>query len=447
MKFERYPTYTCTDTQWLTSVPEHWKVLALKRRFQVINGGTPSSSEDSYWDGDVPWFTPEDLGRNESKYIKTSRRKISKYGLANCGASVVRSGAVIISTRAPIGHLAISEIDACCNQGCRMLVAQGSMLAGFAFYVLLAARDVLQNMGKGTTFLELSGGALGSLQIPLPPLEEQHSITEFLDVQTSKIDELIAKKRLLIDKLKEKRSALVTRTVVQGLPPKVAEKHGFSQFATMKNSGIMWIGDIPSGWRVERLRRVCHRVTDGAHISPDLSSDDYPFVSTVDISQGKIDMQSCLRTSAECYDYLVRTGCRPFKGDVLFSKDGTVGRTAVVRVDEEFVVASSLVIITPRANCLESRYLNYWLNNSILQQEVELQMAGAALRRVSVEKIGRLPIVLPPIQLQVAIADFLDAETITIDSLIRMVELEMGLLREYRYAFVTSAVTGKIDVR
>ncbi len=208
-----------------------------------------------------------------------------------------------------------------------------------------------------------------------------------------------------------------------------------------KPSGIEWLGDVPEHWEVDRLKRSSLRVTDGAHISPDLSSPDFPFVSTVDLSGGKIDFDGCLRTSDECYSYLVRTGCRPHQGDLLFSKDGTVGRTALVEVDREFVVASSLVIVSPRPTRLDAKFLDYWLNNSLLQQDILLQMSGAALRRISVEKVSRLPVWLPSPTEQQAIAAFLDRETGRIDELVAKKRELIERLKEKRTALISLTVT------
>jgi type I restriction enzyme S subunit len=208
-----------------------------------------------------------------------------------------------------------------------------------------------------------------------------------------------------------------------------------------KPSGIKWLGDVPEHWEVDRFKRSSLRVTDGAHISPDLSSADFPFVSTVDISEGKIDFDGCLRTSDECYSYLVHTGCRPHQGDLLFSKDGTVGRTAVVDVDREFVVASSLVIVSPKPTRLNAKFLEYWLNNSLLQQDILLQMSGAALRRISVEKVSRLPVWLPPSTEQQAIAAFLDRETGRVDRLVAKKRELIERLKEKRTALISRTVT------
>lgn len=208
-----------------------------------------------------------------------------------------------------------------------------------------------------------------------------------------------------------------------------------------KPSGVEWLGDVPEHWDEDRLKRSSLRVTDGAHISPDLSSPDFPFVSTVDISEGEIDFDGCLRTSDDCYRYLVHTGCRPYQGDLLFSKDGTVGRTAVVEINREFVVASSLVIVSPKPARLHARFLDYWLNNSLLQQDILLQMSGAALRRISVEKVSRLPVWLPPFAEQQAIAAYLDRETGRVDRLVAKKRELIERLKEKRTALISRTVT------
>jgi type I restriction enzyme S subunit len=137
----------------------------------------------------------------------------------------------------------------------------------------------------------------------------------------------------------------------------------------------------------------------------------------------------------------VRTGCQPHKGDLLFSKDGTVGRTAVVDSEREFVVASSLVIISPQSKRLHSKFLDYWLNNALLQQDIQLQMSGAALRRISVEKVSRLPVFLPSVAEQSVIAAFLDTETGRMDQLLEKKQELIDRLKEKRAALISRTVT------
>ena len=199
----------------------------------------------------------------------------------------------------------------------------------------LAKRGVFIAGGNPNTIDHLTAVQLRHYRLPFAPPEEQRAIVGFLDRETARIDALAAKKEQLIALLQEKRTALITRAVTKGLGPE----------APMRDSGVEGLGEIPAHWTVKRVHQSCSRVTDGAHISPDTSSADFPFVSTVDIHGRTIDFDGCLRTSSSSYAYMEKTGCRPVRGDILFSKDGTVGTTAVVAIDMKFAVASALVIL------------------------------------------------------------------------------------------------------
>jgi type I restriction enzyme S subunit len=196
-----------------------------------------------------------------------------------------------------------------------------------------------------------------------------------------------------------------------------------------------------------RVKSVATRVTDGAHISPDQEGGVFDFVSTRDVKAGLIDFAGSLKTSPETYEYMVRTGCRPVPGDVIFSKDGTVGETAIVREAREFVVASSLVIISPDPRRLHADYLAYVLASKSARDQATSMMRGAGLPRLSVGNLARLEVPLPPLEEQRRIVAHLDDQTAKIDTLIAETERFIELSRERRSALITAAVAGQIDVR
>ena len=122
MSFPRYPKYKDSGVEWLGHVPEHWEATALKRHFRIVGGSTPKSESESFWNGDILWATPSDLSKIESLYLNDTQRKITADGLASCGTTLVPADTIILSTRAPIGSLAIAETPMCTNQGCKSLV-------------------------------------------------------------------------------------------------------------------------------------------------------------------------------------------------------------------------------------------------------------------------------------------------------------------------------------
>lgn len=212
-RFKPYPQYKDSGVDWLGKVPSHWGVKRVKRLFEVVNGSTPKSEEPSYWDGDIPWVTPDDLGELNSKELLKPRRYITEEGYRSCGTSLVPRGSIVLSTRAPIGHLAIAGVNLCTNQGCRSLVFRKNHDQHFFYYQLFVVRSELELWGKGSTFKELSKSNLESILLVDPPLDEQLAITSFLNQETSKIDALISKVREGIELSKEYRTALISAAV------------------------------------------------------------------------------------------------------------------------------------------------------------------------------------------------------------------------------------------
>ena len=165
-----------------------WEEVALGEVATITNGGTPKSKIEAYWGGSVPWITPKDMGQLENPFVSTTSRTITMEGLNNSSAKLVSEKSVILSTRAPIGHLAINEVPMAFNQGCRGITPGDRLDYSYLFYVLDGSREELNARGSGTTFKELSATNLKSLPIPLPPLEEQKRIVAVLDAAFAKLD-------------------------------------------------------------------------------------------------------------------------------------------------------------------------------------------------------------------------------------------------------------------
>lgn len=158
-----------------------WEIAPLGDVCKVTNGGTPKSAVASYWGGNVNWLTPKDMGKMNGRHIAETPRKITDEGLGSCSARLVPANSVIMSTRAPIGHLAINDVPMAFNQGCRGMVPGSRLGAIYLFHFLSANREALNDLGTGATFKELSSAPLKAFPIPLPPLEEQQRIVAVLD--------------------------------------------------------------------------------------------------------------------------------------------------------------------------------------------------------------------------------------------------------------------------
>lgn len=157
-----------------------WESRPIGEVFRVVNGGTPKTGVSEYWDGTHKWITPAEMGNLPSPYLTTSRRTLTDEGL-RVGAELVPPQTIILSSRAPIGHLVINEVPMAFNQGCKGLIPSPGISSKFAYYFLLAHVPLLESLGTGATFKELSSGKLKEVLFSYPPLPEQHRIVDILD--------------------------------------------------------------------------------------------------------------------------------------------------------------------------------------------------------------------------------------------------------------------------
>ncbi|WP_421857048.1 restriction endonuclease subunit S [Marinomonas sp.] len=172
---------------------EKWEEVKLKQLGEVVSGGTPSTTNSDYWDGDVFWVTPTDITKLKSHYICSSIRKISKSGLLSCSAKLVPKGSLLVCTRATIGTLAITKTEMCTNQGFKNLVPNKSTDVEFLYYLLAHERHQLISKASGSTFLELSKKDFDNIRLKVPSFKEQQKIAAVLTAADQEIDALQSK--------------------------------------------------------------------------------------------------------------------------------------------------------------------------------------------------------------------------------------------------------------
>ena len=436
-----YPHYRDSGVEWLGAVPEHWQSGPLQRWFAIVNGGTPASSEETYWDGDTVWLTPDDLGQNEGAWIGAGRRTITAEGVRNSSARVALAGSIVLSTRAPIGHLAITEVAAATNQGCRTLVPSSDADGCFAYYALLASRSILQALGNGSTFMELTPTDLGGHVLPIPPLDEQRAIAAFLDRETERIDSLVARKRLLIERLREYRTALITRTVTRGLPPAAARAAGLDPSPGLKPSGVEWLGDVPEHWAIGRFSREVD-IAEG-QVNPEVE----PFASMLLIAPNHIESGTGqlmeTHTSAEQGAVSGKYLCRC--GEVIYSKIRPALAKVTLAPTDCLCSADMYPMRTRRS--LMNEYLYWLLLSKGFTIWSVLEADRVAMPKINRETLSTLRLPLPPISEQRALTDYLHLEIARLGRLQSRIGTAIERLDEMRAALVTAAVTGKIDVR
>lgn len=221
------------------------------------------------------------------------------------------------------------------------------------------------------------------------------------------------------------------------------ENGDFKRYSEYRSVDLDWIEEIPQDWRISKLRWACDFITDGSHHSPSEDKNGNKIYITVsDITDGEIDFESAKRISEEDFRELEEGDCRPQKGDVLISKDGTIGKVAVVD-DDDFVVLSSLGILRP-SDKVDPHYLKYFAESKYCLEQMKSRLKGSAITRITLEIINDLNFILPPKGDQENIVMFLDNEVEKIDKLIEYKRQLIDLLEEKRTALIKNSVSNGI---
>ena len=175
----------------LFAIPEKWKWVRLSAVGEIVGGGTPKTGVSEYWDGDISWITPADLGKNSDQTIYSGAKLITQKGLDKSSAKLMPKGSIVYSSRAPIGHIAVAGKELCTNQGCKSFDPDTKFISTeWAYYILIARTGDIQSRASGTTFKEISGKGMGETWISLPPLPEQRRIVAKVEELMAQVDRL-----------------------------------------------------------------------------------------------------------------------------------------------------------------------------------------------------------------------------------------------------------------
>lgn len=274
--------------------------------------------------------------------------------------------------------------------------------------------------------------------IALPSPSEQAGIATFLDSETAKIDDLVAEQQRLIELLQEKRQAVISHAVTKGLDPA----------APMKDSGVEWLGEVPAHWTIQRLKGL---IREGSSISygivqPGEPQDEgVPFVQTTNMTSGSFaieDLQKTTELIASSYPRSELHG-----GEVILGIRASIGAAHVVPATLRGVNLSRGVARIECGPSLLNAFLANWFRGRAAEQYWQLSKQGSTFNEVSIETVRELALAVPPLSEQQAIVDYLGCQVLRFDNLLLEARRSSELLRERRNALISSAVTGKIDVR
>lgn len=451
MKYEPYKNDKAADAGWLSALPETWEQI--RGRF-VMAVNPPACRARALEETDEVSFVPMEAVGEYGGLDLERTKPLDEIG---AGYTAFEEGDVVVAKITPCFENGKGAIARGLKNGVGFGTTELHVLRTgkrldkqFLFYLTIS--HTFRMLGESEMY-----GAGGQkrvppefakdFRIPLPPVDEQQTIARFLDAKTAQIDALVAQKRQLIAKLKEKRSALIARTVTRGLPPEAAKAAGLEPNPEMKDSVVEWLGAVPLHWDVVRVKFVAK--VESGH-TPSRSEPSYwieeecviPWVSLNDskfLKENDFISETAVKISEEgmrnSSAHLLPAGA------VVFTRDATIGLTAITTVP---AAVSQHVIAWLPGERVFAKYL--LLVFKVMQNYLDSLTFGSTLKTIGMSDIRRITMPIPSMDEQQAITKYLDFEVSRIDALSDKIELAITRLTEYRQALITSAVTGKIDV-
>lgn len=412
-------------------IPDDWEVKSLGEVATIVGGGTPSTLNSAYWNGDIQWFTPAELS-DSKKYVSKSERTITERGLKESSAKLLPKGTVLLTTRASIGITAILENPASTNQGFQSLIAKNNCCSEFLYYVIPLIKDEMLSRASGSTFAEISAKKLSTITFQLPPLPEQQRIAKAL----SDVDALISTTEKLIQKKKN-----IKQGTMQNLLTGKKRLPGFAKSTNYKQSEL---GLIPEDWEVKNINKECTikaRIGwQGLKSTEYLDSGDYILVTGTDFDSGFINWNSCSYVTKWRFDQDKNIQIK--KGDILITKDGTIGKVAFLNeIPMQGTLNSGVFVIRPKnSDKIDSVFLSLIFKSIWFDSFLEQITSGSTIVHLYQKDFVKFDFPLPSKEEQTAIASVLSSMDKEIETLNTKLEKYLNL----KTAMMQQLLTGKI---
>lgn len=340
-------------------LPKGWRWVKLEEVCEIVSGTTPKSAVSQYWNGEIVWITPTDLGKLADRYVTDSDRRISKAGYESCNLTMVPVGSVVLSSRAPIGHLGIAAVPLCTNQGCKTFVPGIEVDSEFLYHALKSSVWELQQMGSGATFAEVSKTQLEGFDIPIPPLPEQKRIAAILNEQMAAVER--ARKAA-------EEQALAAELYPVALVRESLEKHRPRRMA---------------------LGECLQEVRTG--VGPDWAK--YPVLGAT--RQGLAPAKDPVGKTPERY--------KPVTCGMVFYNPMRILLGSIAMVDDSDtpgITSPDYVVVRGKDGVLDSRWFYYWFRSAFGAHLIESLSRGAVRERILFNRLAEGTIEIPPIAAQ-----------------------------------------------
>ncbi|MBE7670714.1 restriction endonuclease subunit S [Tenacibaculum piscium] len=417
---KKYSTYKNSGVEWLGEIPEHWEVIKLKYLSEIKTGYTPITSDSSNFskNGTI-WAKPDNL--NDFNLIKNSKEKVSSKGIKS--QNIIPKNSILVCCIGTIGKFGIAGVDLITNQQINSIIFNTKISNKYGKYLIANCKSEFNKWANGNVVSILNTSAQKNIYFLLPPLSEQTKIAEFLDDKTEKIDEAIAIKTQQINLLKERKQILIHKAVTRGLDTNVK----------LKNSGVQWIGEIPVGWEVKRLKFTSKLISEKIYSKE--SQLDYIGMENIESWTGKF-----ISTNSET-DGLASSFK---KGDVLFGKLRPY--LAKVYLAEKNGICSTEFLVYRTDKIIFNWYLNLIMLSFEFIKLIDSSTYGSKMPRANSDFIGNQLIPIPPLSEQKEISSYIEKSSEKIATAIGLKSEEIEKLKEYKSSLINSVVTGKVRV-
>ena len=413
---------------WINEIPRNWNVEPIKYSYRLIAGATPESTNVDFWDGDIKWITPADF-KTKDVFVMGGSRNLTIEGYKSCSTSMLPIGSIVFSKRAPIGTVAITADKLCTNQGCLGLVEKSDrVLNKFYFYVISIYGEVFNLYGSGTTFKEISANTFANIKLPMPPIQEQKHIVNFLDAKCAEIDALTADIQTQIDSLEQYKRSIISEAVTKGLNPDVE----------MKDSGNQYWGSIPTNWHLSDIKYLFEIVKRNAGKEGyDILSVTQKGIKIKDISNN----EGQVAESYANYQFV-------YPGDFVMNHMDLL--TGWVDCSNLFGVTSPdyrVFRLRDKNNSLS--YYKYIMQTCYMNRifySLGQGVSNLGRWRLQTSSFNNFMVPVPPVEVQESIATYLDKKCTEINICIDDKQRQLEVLEEYKKSLIYEYVTGKKEV-
>ena len=431
---------------WTERVPSNWKITKIKYVCDIVRGGSPRPIDEFLSEDPthINWVRISDTTKGY-KYIDSTELKIIPAGASR--SRYIKPGTLLLTNSMSFGQPYIMNIYGCIHDGWLAFSNYKMIEKEFLFYLLMSqcCIDQFEWAALGAVVENLSIDKVGGVYIAIPPVSEQKLIVKQLDEVCSRTDSIIETIEQQISVLKAHKRSLLTEAVTKGI----------DRTAKMKESGI-WVGQIPDGWEISKIKYLVdeshpYPIGDGDHGM--IKADDYlmegiPYIRVLNLTWGYgLSMENIVYIDETMNEKIKNSELRP--KDILIAKTGaTIGKTAIV---PEWMPRSNTTshvgkITLPETLCPEFFY--HQMNSDVIQKQIEDLSAMQSTRpELGIEGLKNLMVIVPPLEVQIEIANYLDNCCAKIDGIIKTKQKQLEQIKDYRKSLIYEYVTGNKRVK